>query len=92
MKKSMLGLIGGNGELSLSDHVNSFASMKISGQSRETWMKNAGICKTVGTPVRRYGSRLIMGVGRKERRCLYLPPSEDQVRLIDLRDQILVGL
>ncbi|KAN0087763.1 Helicase C-terminal domain containing protein [Tylopilus felleus] len=29
--------------------------------------------------------------GRKERRCLYLPPSEDQVRLIDLRDQILAS-
>lgn len=37
-------------------------------------------------------SWLIMDIGHKEKRCPHLPPPEDQVRLIDLRDQILVSL
>lgn len=51
MKKILLALIDGNGELYLSGHVNSFALMKISDQSRATWMKNVGNYKMVKASV-----------------------------------------
>jgi len=47
MKKSVLGLIDGSGELCPSGLVNNFASMRMSGQSRGTWMKNVGNYKMV---------------------------------------------
>lgn len=51
MKKSALRPIDGSGELCLSGPVNSFASMRMSGQSRGTWMKNVGNYKVVKVSV-----------------------------------------
>ena len=43
----ILKLIDGSGGLCLSGHGNNFALTKMSGQSQETWMRNAENCKTV---------------------------------------------
>lgn len=51
MKKIILRLIDGSGELCLLGHVNSFALTRVSYRSWGTWMKSAGNCKMVKASV-----------------------------------------